>query len=61
MVNKVKLSKIYYVLLIIFIINDVFSESQLVNFSGISVVLTVVRYLDLGILVVAFFYKNLNV
>lgn len=55
MVNKVKLSKIYYVLLIIFIINDVFSESQLVNFSGISVVLTVVRYLDLGILVVAFF------
>ena len=61
MVNKVKLSKIYYVLLIIFIINDVFSESQLVNFSGISVVLTVVRYLDLGILVVAFFYRNLNV
>lgn len=61
MVNKVKLSKIYYVLLIIFIINDVFSESQLVNFSGISVMLTVVRYLDLGILVVAIFYRNMNV
>ena len=59
--NKIKMDSIYYALLVLYIINQVLSESQFVNMSVVSSVLGLVRYSVLLLLIALIFYRNISV
>ncbi len=55
--SKLKLEKIYYILFISYIINQILSESQFINISDIAVFLFITRYVVLFLLIILIFYN----
>lgn len=58
--KKNNTEKIYYFLLSIYIINQVFSESQFINIRSVSIVLAVVRYMVMLFLMLIIVYRNIK-
>lgn len=59
--KKIRFERLYYILLVLYIFNQVFSESHFVDFWGMALVLTFVRYLVLVILVIIIISKNIKI
>ena len=61
MKSKIKIKNFYYGLLLIYIMNEVFSETQLINISAMASILAIIRYSILAVLIISIFLKNVGI